>query len=84
MTPSREERVEQVMPVRDSLLEAVPITTLVPASRDLRYTDACMVSTLHIASAILPTISPCTLVGKAIVRSTVKDRPPYMRKLISL
>lgn len=25
MTPSREERVEQVMPVRDSLLEAVPI-----------------------------------------------------------
>jgi len=68
MTPSREERVEQVMPVRDSLLEAVPI---VHDSRAGSAIYGCLVSTLHIASAILHTISPCALAE----RRPPRDRP---------
>lgn len=47
MTPSREERVEQVMPVRGSL--AAYRTAFVPAtaSRDLRHTDVLARAGVH-------------------------------------
>lgn len=49
MTPSREERVEQVMPVRDSLLEANPVPIRTRLSCRLRAIFAIRMLTVYVA-----------------------------------
>lgn len=78
MTPSREERVEQVMPVRVSLLRAVLILHGSRAGGGgfaQPSTYGCLSIYVAYRKRLVRMISPHALVEEATEISTVKDRP---------